>query len=209
MDEQPIDRRVKRTKRMIRDAMTELMEEKGFDGITVRDLTERADINRGTFYLHYRDKFDLLEQSEEEILQGLAQLQDGVKQLQLENIYEYFAKDEPMPFVVKLFEFLQENADFMKVILGPNGNPSFQEKLKAVMTVNLINHVLKKANQELAVPLDYFKAFVISAHLGVIQEWLNSGMKESPKEIALIAFKMTFLGPRKAAGLIPKHLTQE
>ena len=43
------------------------MEEKGFEAITVSDLTKKADINRGTFYLHYKDKYDLLEQSEEEI----------------------------------------------------------------------------------------------------------------------------------------------
>lgn len=56
--------RVLQTKRMIRDALTLLMEEKGFEGITVRDLAEKAAINRGTFYLHYKDKYDLLEQSD-------------------------------------------------------------------------------------------------------------------------------------------------
>ncbi|EEL70861.1 hypothetical protein IGA_00005 [Bacillus cereus HuA3-9] len=55
------DLRVARTKEAIRDALTELINEKGFDSITVKDITARANINRGTFYLHYRDKYDLFD----------------------------------------------------------------------------------------------------------------------------------------------------
>lgn len=65
------DRRVKRTKKMIRDALSELMKNKTFEEISVTDITTKADINRGTFYLHYEDKYDLLEQSEEEIIQEI------------------------------------------------------------------------------------------------------------------------------------------
>ncbi|KSU84440.1 transcriptional regulator, TetR family [Fictibacillus enclensis] len=196
------DRRIRRTKQMIRDALTELMEDVGFDAITVRDLTEKADINRGTFYLHYKDKFDLLEQCEREVLDELAQVQGHVEGLQLENFYEHFNRGEPLPFIVKLFEYLKENGAFMRVILGPKGDPLFQVKLKEMLAEHLLKHMVKKARIEMAVPFDYFKAYVISAHLGVIQEWLFRGMKESPKEIAMTAFKLTFLGPRRAAGLI-------
>ncbi|WP_445486816.1 TetR/AcrR family transcriptional regulator [Niallia sp. 03133] len=202
MSEPTIDRRVLRTKRMIRDALTELMENKGFDGITVRDLTEKADINRGTFYLHYRDKYDLLEQSEEEILAVLKIKQSRMKELSIEDVYEYHAKNEPLPFVVQVFEYLKENAAFMRVVLGPKGDPSFQEKLKDVMKNNLLLHIINKTKkEELLVPIEIFSAYVMAAHIGVIQHWLNSGMEESPEEIASILFKMTFMGPRTAIGL--------
>ncbi|MCY8607481.1 TetR family transcriptional regulator, partial [Bacillus sonorensis] len=68
------DRRINRTKRMIRDALSELMEEKAFEEITVTDMTKKADINRGTFYLHYQDKYDLLDQSEEEIIDEIREI---------------------------------------------------------------------------------------------------------------------------------------
>ncbi len=66
-----IDRRIIRTKIAIRNALVALIEEKGFDALSVKDITTRADINRGTFYLHYRDKFDLLEQTQAEIIQDV------------------------------------------------------------------------------------------------------------------------------------------
>ncbi|WP_054637466.1 TetR/AcrR family transcriptional regulator [Thalassobacillus sp. C254] len=62
------DRRVARTRTLIRNTFAELIVEKGLDRVTIKDLTERADINRGTFYLHFQDKYDLLEQSEEKFL---------------------------------------------------------------------------------------------------------------------------------------------
>ena len=54
------DRRVRRTKQLIKQSLIELMHEKPFKDITVKDITERADLNRGTFYLHYVDIYDLL-----------------------------------------------------------------------------------------------------------------------------------------------------
>lgn len=71
MKKESIDRRTIRTKRMIRSALAELIDEKGFNNISVTDLTKRADINRGTFYLHYLDKYDLLEKIENEIIQEI------------------------------------------------------------------------------------------------------------------------------------------
>lgn len=55
-----VDLRIKRTQKSIKNAFYELIEEKGFDHISVKDITERAMISRNTFYLHYNDKFDLL-----------------------------------------------------------------------------------------------------------------------------------------------------
>ncbi|MFC5711946.1 TetR/AcrR family transcriptional regulator [Thalassorhabdus alkalitolerans] len=68
------DRRVAQTRTLIRNTFAELIVEKGLDRVTIKDLTERADINRGTFYLHFQDKYDLLEQSEEEILKGMKKI---------------------------------------------------------------------------------------------------------------------------------------
>lgn len=55
------DRRVRRTRMRLQQAMLELLKEKDARSITVRELTQRADVNRGTFYAHYKDVFDLLD----------------------------------------------------------------------------------------------------------------------------------------------------
>ncbi|RYD02126.1 hypothetical protein N752_27125 [Desulforamulus aquiferis] len=111
---------------MIRSALAELMEEKGFDGITVNELTVKADINRGTFYLHYRDKQDLLEKCEDEIITEINEIIKAALQLRPEEVVKLRHHFEPFPFVIKLFEYILENSPFIKVILGPKGNPSFK-----------------------------------------------------------------------------------
>ncbi|MEH7504184.1 TetR/AcrR family transcriptional regulator [Neobacillus drentensis] len=198
MSEKSTDRRIIRTKLLIRDALTELMEEKGFEGITVRDLTEKAAINRGTFYLHYHDKYDLLEQSEAEILTEIEKIALTINPTDFMN---FNSENEPFPFIVNLFEFFHENSSFMKVILGPKGDASFQGKLKDFIKQTFFQNIMSKIKREnLLVPVDYLFAYVSSAHLGVIQHWLESGMEKSPREIAMILSRITLLGPRNALG---------
>ncbi|MFJ7969971.1 TetR/AcrR family transcriptional regulator [Psychrobacillus sp. NPDC096389] len=202
MDEKKIDRRITRTKRMIRDAFTQLMEEKGFEAITVSDLTEKADINRGTFYLHYKDKYDLLEQSEEEVFEELDKItEEAWKAINLKD-RNNLEGGMPLPFVIKLFEYFEENATFMNVILGPNGDPSFQVRLKEVIKKKMLDKFFLITEEEKRmVPLDYLTAYISSAHLGVIQHWLKVGMDKSPHEMATMLSQTTFWGPAKVAGL--------
>jgi AcrR family transcriptional regulator len=193
------DKRVARSKLVIRNALTDLMEEKGFEAITVRDITERAQINRGTFYLHYRDKFDLLEQSEEEIVHGIAEITADIDPAEA---MAHTSSNEPVPIILKLFEFFQEHADFLKVNLGPNGNASFQIKLKKlIQKIFYRNFVAKLNKDEILVPIETLLAYLSSAHLGVVQHWLETGMEKSPREMTLILTKITLLGPGYVAGL--------
>ncbi|AZU63950.1 TetR/AcrR family transcriptional regulator [Neobacillus mesonae] len=199
MTERAAEKRVNRTKRLIRDTLTELIEEKGFEGVTVRDLTERAKINRGTFYLHYRDKYDLLEQSEDEIIKGIVQLVHEISPIEA---VAYTSQNEPFPIIQKLFEHFQENANFMKVILGPKGDPAFQVKLRELITETFLNKMAEEINsEEMQVPVEFLTTYVSAAHVGVIQHWLETGMEKSPREMTLILAKMTLLGPGHVAGL--------
>ena len=68
MSTEAVDRRVRRTRKQLRECLVTLLKQKKVQDITVRELTELADLNRGTFYLHYKDVFDLLEQTETELL---------------------------------------------------------------------------------------------------------------------------------------------
>jgi len=90
----------------------------------------------------------------------------------------------------------------MNVILGPKRDPSFQVKIKDVIKQNMIQNLLNKLKKEdMLVPFDMFIAYITSAHLGVIQQWLDSGMKQTPYEISLILFNLTVQGPRSSIGL--------
>ncbi len=70
------DRRIRKTKEAIKYALIDLLKHKTLEKITIKDITESADINRGTFYLHYLDKYDLLEQIEDEYIERLSQSLD-------------------------------------------------------------------------------------------------------------------------------------
>jgi AcrR family transcriptional regulator len=67
-EQTPTDRRIRKTRAALKKSLTTLMQQKQIKDISVRELTELADVNRGTFYLHYKDVFDLLEQSEADLL---------------------------------------------------------------------------------------------------------------------------------------------
>ncbi|MCJ8014939.1 TetR/AcrR family transcriptional regulator [Paenibacillus sp. KQZ6P-2] len=198
--DQPTDRRILRTKAVIRDAMTELIEKKGFEALTVKDITTRARINRGTFYLHYRDKYDLLEQSEQELIEGLIAI---ISTLQPFNQELLISMDKPVPQIVNALEYINEHADFLKTILGPKGDPAFHPRLKSMMWKYLfeknVTPFIKKENA--LVPTEYLVAYIASAHMGIIQEWLKQGRRESPYEIALIMTKINLKGPLYAAGI--------
>lgn len=185
------DRRTIRTEKMIRVALSQLIEEKGFNDLSITDITTRADINRGTFYLHYTDKYDLLEKIENELIEEL-----------LSNCNITSDVDKQMSFMIKLFQYLNENAIFMKAILGPKGDPTFQCKLKALIQTCLFENNKAKVlkNENMLVPESYFIAYVLSAHLGVIQHWLESDMERSPEDMASILSNMFVLGPFKSAG---------
>lgn len=200
MKKTSIDRRKIRTKKMIRSALAELIYEKGFNNISVTDLTQRADINRGTFYLHYVDKYDLLDKIENEIIQ---EIEEETKHLDSANMMNIDTSNEPLPFMVKLFEYFRENSVIIKAILGPKGDPTFERKIKRFIGSNLFEkQKIKNFNiDEAVISEEYFIQYILSADLGVIQHWLEKNMEESPEEMALILARMSLFGPLRAVGI--------
>jgi len=197
------DLRVIRTKESIRHALVELINERSFDSITVKDITTRARINRGTFYAYYQDKFDLMTKCEEEIMLDMSKI---IKQ----NFPSVIAALEtgspditPFSFTVLLFEYLSINSVLMKALLVPKGNFSFQARLKEFIWETLFGNntdaFVKEEN--LLVPVQYLSSYMGSAIIGVIQQWLESDRKESPQDMARILTTITVNGPFFAAGL--------
>lgn len=188
------DRRIKRTKQKLREALADLIEEKGFDAIKIHDLTEKADINRGTFYLHYKDKYDLLEQNENEIIEEILKIHEEAKKHKKESPSNTQALImTPDPAFIKLFEYIQQNEKFMKVLFGKNSNPSFQEKLKKLLRENMLkSFISRQLEKKMLIPIEYFLAFVVTAHIGIIQQWVENGMKESPATMSLIITRIAF-----------------
>jgi AcrR family transcriptional regulator len=196
----PIDRRIIRTKMAIREALVVLMKEKGFDVLSVKDITELANINRGTFYLHYRDKFDLLEQTQAEIIRDIEKI---ILTANLLNLADFNSVDKPLPVAVTLFEYLKEHATLMHAILGLQGGVTFQAQVRQIFEENLkFGFLVGMKLENFLVPSDYLISYVVSAHFGVIQSWLQKGCVESPVEMALILSRLSFDGPIRSTGVV-------
>ncbi|TRZ39487.1 TetR/AcrR family transcriptional regulator [Niallia circulans] len=203
MADSKTDLRIIRTKESILTALIELMEEKGFETITVKDITTRANINRGTFYAHYQDKFDLMAKCEEKVMLEISSIAKQNFPTVIASLEMASSDVPPFPLTVSLFEYLNENSDIMTALLGPKGDLSFQTRLKEFMRDTLYGNnpipLIKEEN--FLVPSQYLFSYMGTALIGVIQQWLNSGRKESPQEMARILTMINVNGPFYAAGL--------
>jgi AcrR family transcriptional regulator len=195
-----IDRRIVRTKVAIREALVSLIAEKGFDALSVKDITLRADINRGTFYLHYRDKFDLLDQTETEIVRDVENI---VLQANSLNFADFNSTDNPLPIVVAMFTYMKENAALMHAVLGLEGDFAFLTRLRQTVEKNLkLGFLAGLKAQNFLVPSEYLITYILSAHFGVIQIWLQNGCLESPHEMAIILSKLSLQGAIRMTGFV-------
>jgi AcrR family transcriptional regulator len=177
-------RSVRRTKDKLRQGLTELLKKKPVKNIKVREIADLVDINRGTFYLYYKDIYDLVEQIENEMF---------------EDFYEIVRLKEangapPSPVMTDVFNFLAENADLCLVLMGPNGDLEFVNKLKALVRDRCLYYWTKIYNAKSTKYFEHFYAFFIYGCIGMFEEWLKTGMKETPEEMADILDKMIMNG---------------
>lgn len=173
------DRRVRKTKKSLKDGLAKLMLEKSMNDISVKELTEYVDLNRGTFYLHYKDIFDMVEQVENEMLQELKTVMNSHSTKEINC--------KPLPLLEDAFIFLKENAPMCTVLLSTNGDIAFVKKLKDVVREKCFKDWMILFNVEKADKFEYVYSFILSGCLGLFESWLKDGLKETPKEMAKLA----------------------
>ncbi len=187
------DRRSLRTRAAIYQALIELIEEKGFEILTISDITRRANLNRSTFYLHFRDKSDLVLQMEDEITQNFEKIliQDLVI-----NFKDLEKMDAPIPVIVSMFTYFKENARLIGAMLDLKGELSLQNQIIQVIQKNIsLGFLMGIQSIRFEVPAEYLFSYMISAHLGVVQAWIKKGCIESPEEMATNLMKLSLKGP--------------
>lgn len=198
MDEKQ-DLRVIKTKRAIREALLKLVKEKDFAKVSVRDLCAYAEINRGTFYLHYQDKYDLLERIELELLDTLRELMSR----RLANKMEHFVGHPEflLQFATELFRYVDKEAEVFSMLLLDSVSPMFPNKLKDLIRGNFLRAQKKDFDPStLSIPFDYLMAYATSANVGLLQQWLAEGRKKPPEKMAEVLVTITLMGPVRAMG---------
>lgn len=186
MEEQKIDRRIRKTKRALLQSLTELMSQKKFSSITVKELTDLADVNRSTFYLYYKDIFDMVEQIETEMFDEFNKIFEKLRTES--NIYtkEMNTYNSLVSFFTYMFEYVKDNADMIKILLGPDGDPSFIDKFKLA----ILQTDPPFAESIPKLKIHFLRPFIISGCVGVIQQWVMDDLNVSPKEMAVIITEM-------------------
>ena len=144
--------RVRRTQKLLRDALIELIEEQSFDVLTVGELTKRAMVSRAAFYRNYQDKYDLVEQIFAEAMQALF------------NVVSQSGTEHPPQIWVKFFEHIAENEKIYCALLGRKGSPWFVLKMRLSM-VELIKQISSwqpSVNRPLYPPSDEFVPEIVA-----------------------------------------------
>lgn len=173
------DRRVRRTKALLIQALVTLLEARSFKDITVKDLCETADINRGTFYLHYKDIYDMIEQIEKDFME---QLEMMISSHTLEEL-----NANPYMLIYDIFQFTSENASLCKTLLSQNGDISFLMKIKNLCLDRFIEVCNFSSHVEDRTRIEYSYNFIASGCIGLVESWLFSERSESPEEMAALA----------------------
>ena len=172
------DRRVRQTKALLRHCLAELMKTKKINEITVKELTDMSDLNRGTFYLHYRDVYDLLEQTEKELMEDF------------NRALEKFEPANPLPhtapFFTEVYSIVKENQDIVAILLGENGDLQFQNRLREVVKGKCLKDLMEHYRNLDPGNYTVLFYFILSGCIGIVQYWLKGGCRETPEELAAI-----------------------
>jgi AcrR family transcriptional regulator len=181
-EQTPTDRRIRKTRAALKKSLTTLMQQKQIKDISVRELTELADVNRGTFYLHYKDVFDLLEQSEADLLN---EFHDTI------NSYDAAHVSENSTFLFEgVYNLCKQNADLVRILIGENGDIKFLNKLKDLVKSKCLEEWSFITNQQNPRDFDSYYAFIVGGCISLLQNWFSSGMIQSPHELAELTRKI-------------------
>lgn len=164
------DIRYIKTHNNINDAVVSLLRQKKFDKIYVKDICDTAKISRGTFYLHYVDKYDLVNQNLQQFITLSTQLINNPKVRTIENL------------MLLTLNRLKTDGQIAALLLSKNGSPEIQEQCKNFFKQNVRTKILPFLSLELNSELeeDYTVAFLVNGIFGLLQQWVNNGEKEDP-----------------------------
>ena len=179
------DRRVRLTKQAIRESLIELMQEYPIAKISVKMICDTADINRSTFYAHYKDQNDLLDKMQQEAAQGFKNHVFATNFIQQEK--------SAVPIIIKVLEYCKENRALFQVILGEHGDTTFQRELMLLAQEKTIDEIREDERLD-ARTAKYLELFVISGILSMIRSWLEGGCVDEPAELARLMTQFLYEG---------------
>ena len=174
-----LDRRVQRTRKLLRESLISLILEEGYDDISILDITDKANLGRATFYLHFKDKDELL-------LEVMDQLVvDFLEQVPQLTAAHWHLKDTKT--IVKLFEFAADHYDLYRILTIGKGGITAARQLQLSIAENVkdfIQSELEDLGTEAVLPIDFIANHFIGSLLAIIYWWLDNDLPYSTEEMA-------------------------
>ncbi len=176
MKDKPTDRRVQRTRKLLRDALIALILEKGYDQITVQNIIDRANIGRSTFYAHYLDKEDLMEHS-------LEKLREELEQHMAETAGDE-EREAPIPSL-PLFRHTQKQHHLYKAMIGGRGIDIVVKAINEALVKHAEAHFerLESDGRRLTIPLPVATTYLAGSLQILLRWWLDNGMPYTPERM--------------------------
>lgn len=169
------NRRILVTKRILRESLMELMQEKSISKITIKEICDLSEMSRSTFYLHYQDQFELLSDVENEVMENTLKA--------LENLSGSFNTNES---IEAFLEYVKENKETFGILLCQTDSEDFQKTIIETIANNVkaaVPEILDNKNA------DYLFTFVMYGSLNVLRVWIQSGFDTPTRDLAELIYQ--------------------
>jgi AcrR family transcriptional regulator len=162
------DRRVQRTRSLLLSALLDLIVERGYDGVSVQDIVDRANVGRSTFYVHYLDKRELL-------LSGVERLQLHLTQQRPAALAPTIESETLLRFSLPLFRHIHANLRFCRALLGPQSSAIVEPQMRRFLADMMQEELAPYAASGTVdgVPLEVVVQHTVSALIGVLRWWMD------------------------------------
>jgi AcrR family transcriptional regulator len=180
---------------VLQDSLIELMKEKSINKITIKELCEKADINRTTFYTHYTDQYDLLRKIEDETLSWAKEA--------VAAAVSKTDRHETMRILEEICQYFVENSRHLQVLMSEQGDIDFQKQLFTLIYELCGINSSTDHNADANTRECYF-IFVVNGSVGLIRYWLKNGLNRSAKEMAEIIYNMAI--PVRQVTALESHI---
>lgn len=170
METEPTDRRVRRTRQLLIEALLALIIERGYEALSVQDILDRADVGRSTFYAHFRDKDDLLDAAFERLRSVLALPVDGAGPAKLTTLS------------LTLFQHTDAHRALYQAMVGRPSGALLTRTLHTLLSEH-VRAYLAQRGSDLPVPAEVAVAYYVSALIGLLTWWLDAPRGYSPEEL--------------------------
>ena len=176
MQEETQDRRIKRTKMLLQNALVDLMLEKAVGKISVKELTQKADVNRSTFYLHYLDIYDMLEQMENEFVETIQGF--------FHDSFTPLPTSMPLTLFVNISEWLEQDKEYYVKLLRGSASGYIFEELESRIRDEFLTLLYLIFFDEESLDLRTRVNFTVSGTVGVLRMWVMEGGNISLVELS-------------------------